>query len=33
MKDLVSILVPVYGTEKYIEKCVRSILDQTYPNI
>lgn len=33
MNDLVSILVPVYGTEKYIEKCVRSILDQTYTNI
>lgn len=33
MNYLVSILVPVYGTEKYIEKCVRSILDQTYPNI
>lgn len=30
---LVSILVPVYNVEKYIEKCVRSILGQTYTNL
>ena len=29
----VSILVPVYGVEKYIEKCVRSLMTQTYKNI
>lgn len=29
----VSILVPIYGVEKYIEKCVVSLLEQTYPNI
>lgn len=30
---LVSILVPVYGVEKYIERCVRSLFEQTYDNI
>ena len=29
----VSIIVPVYGVEKYIEKCARSILEQTYANL
>lgn len=29
----VSILVPIYGVEKYIEKCVRSLFEQTYSNI
>lgn len=29
----VSICVPVYGVEKYIEKCAISLFEQTYPNI
>lgn len=29
--ELVSIIVPVYNIEKYLEKCVRSILKQSYP--
>lgn len=29
----VSILVPVYGVEKYIEKCAISLFEQTYKNI
>lgn len=33
MEPLVSVLVPVYGVEKYIEKCVRSLFEQTYDNI
>ncbi len=30
---LVSVIVPVYNTEKYLEKCVNSILSQTYTNL
>ncbi|WP_077925984.1 glycosyltransferase family 2 protein [Wohlfahrtiimonas larvae] len=29
---LVSIIVPVYNVEKYITKCIQSLLDQTYKN-
>lgn len=29
----VSILVPVYGVESYIERCARSLFEQTYPNL
>lgn len=32
-KDLVSVIVPNYNGEKYIEKCIRSIIEQTYRNI
>ena len=30
---LVSILVPVYNVEKYIERCARSVFEQTYENL
>lgn len=31
-KPFFSVIVPVYKVEKYIERCVNSILDQTYQN-
>ena len=30
---LVSVLIPVFRVENYIERCARSVLCQTYPNI
>lgn len=32
-KDKVSIIVPVYNVEKYIEKCLSSLISQSYKNI
>lgn len=33
MKDLISVIVPVYKVEKYIHRCIDSILNQTYKNL
>ena len=33
MNDLISVIVPVYNTEKYLRKCIESILSQSYKNI
>lgn len=30
---LISIIVPIYKVEKYLSKCVDSLLNQTYPNM
>ena len=33
MKKLISIVLPIYNVENYIEKCMESVLNQTYKNI
>ena len=33
MGELVSVIVPVYNVEKYIRKCIESIITQTYTNL
>ena len=32
-RGLISVIVPVYNTEKYVAKCLESILGNTYTNI
>lgn len=32
-KALISIIIPVYKVEKYLEKCIQSVINQTYKNI
>ncbi len=32
-EDLISIVIPVYKVEKYLEKCIESVLKQTYTNL
>lgn len=33
MSKLISIIIPVYNVEKYLERCVKSVIDQTYKNL
>ena len=35
MKDLplISVIVPVYRVEQYLDRCLRSITEQTYRNL
>ena len=32
-EDLISVIVPVYNMEQYLERCINSIVDQTYRNL
>lgn len=32
-KNIISVIVPIYKVEKYLEKCLNSILEQTYQNL
>jgi glycosyltransferase involved in cell wall biosynthesis len=33
MKDLISIVIPVYNVSQYLDKCLDSVIKQTYENI
>lgn len=33
MKPMISVIIPVYKVEDYLDKCVKSILDQTYSEL
>ena len=31
--ELISIIIPVFNNEKYFERCISSVINQTYKNI
>jgi cellulose synthase/poly-beta-1,6-N-acetylglucosamine synthase-like glycosyltransferase len=33
LQDLVSVIIPVYNCEKYLEDAIKSVINQTYENI
>lgn len=33
MEEIISVIIPVYKTEKYLDKCVESVINQTYKNL
>ena len=33
MGDLISIVIPIYNKEKYIDNCIKSVINQTYKNL
>ena len=33
VQPLISVIIPVYGVEKYISQCLESVINQTYKNI
>lgn len=33
MQDLISVMIPIYNVDKYLNKCIDSVLNQTYSNL
>ena len=33
MSNKISIIVPIYNTERYLERCLQSLINQNYKNI
>ncbi len=33
VKGLVSIVLPIYNVEKYLDRCMLSVINQTYSNL
>lgn len=33
MSDLISVIIPVYNIEQYLDRCLKSVTEQTYPSL
>ena len=33
MDNLISVIVPIYNVEKYLDRCIKSIVNQSYTNL
>lgn len=33
MNELISVVIPIYNVENYIDKCIETVIKQTYKNI
>ena len=33
MDNLISVIVPIYNVEKYLDRCIKSIINQSYTNL
>ena len=33
MKEKISVIIPIYNVEKYLSKCINSVISQTYSNL
>ena len=33
MTDLVSVVLPIFNVENYLDRCIRSVVNQTYQNL
>ena len=33
MNDLISIIIPIYNTEKYLKRCLDSVINKSYENL
>ena len=33
MGDKISVIIPVYNVEKYLDKCIMSVINQSYKNL
>ena len=31
--DLVSVIIPIYGVEQYLDRCVRSVVNRSYAHL
>ena len=33
MDELISVIVPIYNIEMFVERCIKSIVEQSYKNL